>query len=137
MRPTDDPARRGVVVQVEEEDRVERPADRVEHLVESLGLHEVPWEPVEHEAARRIVPRESVANQGDRQLVRDELARGEDRLDLPTELRPVHDRSAKHVAGRDVRDTVGCAEPLCLGALPGSLRPEHEDVDGRYLRKPS
>ena len=57
--------------------------------------------------------------------------------DLAAELRPVGDRGAEHVARRDVGDAVGSGDPLRLRALPGSLRAEDEDVDGRYLRKPS
>ena len=109
----------------------------MQHLVERLGLDEVAREPVEDEPADRIVLREPVADQRDRQLVRDELAGGEDRLDLAAELGPVGDRSAEHVARRDVGHAVGRGDPLCLRALPGSLRPENEDVDRRYLRKPS
>ena len=108
-----------------------------QHLVERLGLDEVARKAVEHEAADRVVLREPVADQRDRQLVGHELAGGEDRLDLAAELRSVGDRSAEHVARRHMGHAVGRGDPLRLRALPGSLRPENEDVDRRYLRKPS
>ena len=50
---------------------------------------------------------------------------------------PVRDRGAEHVARRHVGHAVGSGDPLRLRALPGSLRAEDEDVDRRYLRKPS
>ena len=57
--------------------------------------------------------------------------------DLATELRSVCDRGTKHVTCGHVRHAVGSGDPRCLRALPGSLRAEDEDVDRRYLRKPS
>ena len=130
-------ARRRLVVEIEEQNGVEWPADRMQHLVECLRLDEVPWEPVEHEPGHGIVLGKPVADQRDRQLVRDELARGEDRLDLAPELGAVGDRSTEHVPGGHVRHTVSGGDPLRLRALPGSLWPENEDVHRRYLRKPS
>ena len=137
VRTTEGSSSRRLVVEIEEEHCVERPADRVEHLVELLGLNEVARESVEDEPTARIVLREPVADQRDRQLIRHELAGCEDRLHLAAEVCSLCDRGAEHVPRRDVGNTVGCADPLCLRALPGSLRPENEDVDRRYLRKPS
>ena len=54
----------------------------------------------------------------------------------PSSVR-VGDRGAEHVARGDVGDAVGRGDPLRLRALPGALRAEDEDVDRRYLRKPS
>ena len=131
------PQGRRLVVEVEEEDGVERASDRDEHLVELLGLDDVAREAVEHESTRRVVLGEPVADQRDRELVGNELAGGEDRLDLAPELRACCHGSAEHVARRHVRHTVDSGDPLRLRALPGSLRPENEDVDRCYLRKPS
>jgi len=53
--PSPHPQGRRLVVEVEEEDGVERPSDLDEHLVELLGLDDVAREAVEHEAAGGVV----------------------------------------------------------------------------------
>ena len=76
----------------------------------------------------------------DHELVRNEVAALEDRAHLRAELRPVGDRGAQDVAGRDVRDVVRRGDPLGLSALAGALGAENEYPHGclgRYLRKPS
>ena len=70
----------------------------------------------------------------DRDVVGDELAVGEQRLDPPAERRAARDRSALEIAGRDVRDLVLGRDLLCLRPLARSLRSQDEDV---YLRNPS
>ena len=91
------PYGRRPVVEIEEQHRVERPSDRAQHLVERLGLDEVARKPVQDEPTDRVVLREPVADQRDRQLVGHELAGCEDRRDLEAELGPVGDGSAEHV----------------------------------------
>ena len=100
-RPAGDPLERDLVGDVEEEHRVERAADLGEHLVELLGLGQVPREPVEHEAVRCVELRRALADERDGQLVGDELARREERLDLPAELRPL--RSPRGTSPRQTR----------------------------------
>jgi hypothetical protein len=69
-----------------------------------------------------------VAHQLDRQLVRDESALVEERLDLPAERGAGGDRSAEELARRDVRDAVLVGDALRLRSLPRPLRTENEDV---------
>ena len=71
---------------LEQEHGRERPVDLLEHRVERLGLRDVAREAVEHEAVLRVVLGEPVADERDRHVVGNELARLEQRLDLPAEL---------------------------------------------------
>ena len=107
-----------------------RPFSR-EHRVERLGLREVAREPVEHEARGGVRRDEPVADQRDGQVVGHELAGREDRLHPASQLRPVRDRGAEHVAGGDVRDAVVGRDPLRLRALAGALRAREREVHPR------
>ena len=125
---------RDLVRDVEEEHCVEPSTDLREHRVELLRLREVSREPVEDEARCGVRLRQPLANEGDGQLVGNELAGREDRLHPAAELRPGRDRGAEHVAGRDVWDAVLGREPLRLRPLAGALRAQHQEV---HRRKPS
>src|SRR5919197_2688138 len=118
---------------VEEEDRVERLADAREHLVERPRLRQVAREAVQHEPLDGVGLAQPLPDQRDRQLVGDELAGGEDRRDLPAELRASVPRRAEHVAGRDVRDAVLRGDTLRLRSLAGALAAKDEQV---HLRVP-
>ena len=124
----------GLVVEIEEEDDVERAPDLVEHLVERLGLGEVARKAVEDEPLAGVVLRQALLDHPDRDVVRDELAALHDLVDLAAERLRVVER-AEHVAGRDMRDAVSPRDALRLRSLPRPLRAEHEHV--HYLRKPS
>ena len=91
-------------------------------------LREVARESVEDEPVSRIVLRKPLTDQRDGDLVRDEVPRLEDRLDLQPERRAGGDRRAEHVAGRNVRDLVLRADPRRLRPLPGSLRAQDEQI---------
>ena len=76
-----------VVGDLEVEDCRELAAvDLGQDLVERLRLRERPREPVQDEAVRGVVLVEAYAHDLDRQLVRDEVAGVEDRLDALAEL---------------------------------------------------
>ena len=114
------------LVELEEEHDRERLLDLVEHRVERLGLREVAREAVEHEAVlggRQLVPHER-----DREVVRDEAAVGEERLDLLAERRPRGDRGAEELARRDVREAVLLGDSPRLRPLPRSLRAQNQHV---------
>jgi hypothetical protein len=113
---------------LELEDDVDGAAELAEHLVERLCLCEVARVAVEDEAGNRVSPVETIADERDRDLVGNELARREQRLDQLAELRAARDRLAIQVAARDMRDPVGPRDLLRLRALPAPLRPEDEDV---------
>ena len=78
--------------------------------------------------AGRVRLLQALRDEGDGDLVGDELPRCEDRLDAAAELGPVGDRRAEHVAGRDVRNVPLGRDSLGLGALAGALRPQHQQV---------
>jgi len=127
-----EPLARPRIVEREQQDDRERPVDLVEQLVERLRLRQCARETVENEAAARF--QKLFADELDRDVVGDELAVGEQRLDPPAERRAALDRSAIEIAGRDVRDLVLGRDLLCLRPLARSLRSQDEDV---YLRNPS
>ncbi len=127
-RPAAQPSDGVVVRDVEEEDRVEAPADPVEHRVERLGLREGAREAVEDEPVLGVLGLEPFPDQLEHQVVGDELAAREDRLHSAAERRPRRDRRAKHVAGRDVRNLPLLRDPRRLRALAGPLRAQDQDV---------
>ena len=126
---------RDVVGDLEVEDDVELSTLLVEHRVERLGLRQRAREAVEHEPAQRVTASEPLADELDRELVRNEVAAREDRRDPAAEVGLHRDRLPEHVARRDVRNARLGGDPLRLGALAGPLRAEQQDV--HYLRKPS
>ena len=132
VRPPEQPLLRDVVVELEEEDRVERLADLGEHGVERIGLGERAREAVEHEA---VELRQALPDQRNRQVIRDEIAPGQDRLDTLAEVGAIRDRVAKDLARRDVRHVVLRLDSLRLCAFAGALRPQEQQM--HYFRKPS
>ena len=137
-------ARRDVVGDLEQDHRVQRLPDLGEHGVERLCLRERSREPVEDEA---VLAREPLTDEVDHEIVRDEVAALENRLDLPPELAPLGHRGAEDVTRRDVRRPSGISDALCLSAFARPLRAQDQDphADGRparvqaspYFRKPS
>ncbi len=123
-----------VVRYLEIEHELERPLELRQQIVERLGLRRITRKPVEHEPVARVLVRQAVAHQPDRELVRYERARGENGLHFLAERRSRRDRLTEHVARRDVGDPVLGGDARCLGALPGTLRPENQDV---HFRNPS
>ena len=126
-----------LVVEVEEQDRVERPADRA-----SISSSASAWTRLRGNPSR-MNPRtasscdEPVADQGDRQLVGDELAGGEDRRDPEAELGPVGDRSPEHVPCRDVGTPWAAEIRFACVPFPDPCGPRTRTLMRRYLRKPS
>ena len=116
----------------EQQDDRERPVDLVEQLVERLGLRQRAGEAIEDEAVAGL--QELFADELDRDVVGNELAVGEQRLDTPAETRAARNRGAIENAGRNLRDLVLSRDLLCLRPLARSLRSQDEDV---YLRNPS
>jgi hypothetical protein len=106
--------------------------DLLEQCVERLRLRDRARIAVEDEAVLGL--EELLADERDRDLVGDELALGQQRLDLPPKLRAARDRSAIEIAGRNVRNLILGRDSLRLRSLARPLRPEDEDV---YLRNPS
>ena len=123
-----------LVGHVEEQDRVQAPADPAEHRVQRLGLREVAREAVEHEPALGVRLREALLDHRDRQFVGHEPAGGHDLADLLAELGALGLRGAEHVTRRDVRNPVLRSDALGLRALAGPLRAEDEEI---HRRKPS
>ena len=119
-----EPRRRDLVGHAQQDHRVERLADLVEHRVERLGLRERAREPVEDE---RVLVGQPLADEVDHEVVGDEVAALEDRANLAAELGAVRDRGAQDVAGRDVRRVVRARDPLRLRALPRPLRAQDQD----------
>ena len=114
------------IVEREQQDDRERPVDVVEQLVERFGLRQRPGEAVEDEAVPGL--QQLVADELDRNVVGNELAVGEQRLDSPAEIRPARDSGAIEIAGRNVRDLVLFRDLLCLRPLTRPLRSQDEDV---------
>jgi hypothetical protein len=122
-----------VVVEREQQDDRERPADLVQQRIECLRLRDRARVPVEDEAAAAGL-QQLLADERDRDLVGNERALGEQRLDLLAELGAGCDRSPVEVARRDVRDLELLRDPLRLRSLARALRSQEQDV---YLRNPS
>jgi hypothetical protein len=93
-----------VVGQLQEQDDRERLVDRFEQRVERFGLRDRARVAVEDEAAVGL--QELIADERDRDLVGDELALVEQRLDLLAELGAARARSPVKVTCRDVRNLV-------------------------------
>ena len=116
------------VADLELEDDVDRALELAQQHVERLSLRHRAREAVEDEARDRVAAREPVADQVDHQLVVDELAGVEHRLQLAAERRLELAHLAQHVAGRDVRDAVGGRDLLRLRPLATPLRSQDDDV---------
>ena len=121
---------------------VERLAARGQEGLEVVDLGAVAGEPVEQEAARGIRLREAVAHELAGELVGDEVARLDDRLDALAELGAAGDVLAEHVAGRDRRHLEGARDQHALRPLAGALRADDQEAGGtaggsRHRRSPS
>jgi len=114
------------IVEREQQDDRRQPVDVVEQLVECLGLRQRPGEAVEDEAVPGL--QQLVADELDRDVVGNELAVGEQRLDAPAEIRAARDRGSIEIAGRNVRDLVLGRDLLCLRPFSRSLRSQDDDV---------
>jgi hypothetical protein len=124
-------------VHIEEDRRIERLADRCEHLLETFGLRHGAREPVEDETAGRIGRREALTHHAEDGGVVDQLAGVHDGLGAATELRTVAHMRTQQVAGRDLRDAMTLDEALRLGALAGTRSAEEDDSHVlRDLRRP-
>jgi len=121
------------IVVLQEENERQRAVDLLEHFVERCRLDVVARVAVEHEAVATPFL-DHAPDEGDRDLVGDELTRCEERRNLTAELRVGFDLGAVQVAGRDVRDLIFLRDPLRLRPLARPLRSEDQDV---YLRNPS
>jgi hypothetical protein len=138
LRAAGQPLEHDLVGHLELEDDGQRAADLGQHRVEGLRLRHRPREAVEDEALLDRL--QLLADQLDHQIVRDEVAALEDRLDAPAELAPRTDRAAENVPGRDVREPVLVGDALRLRALARALDAEEKDVQrsvSAYFRKPS
>ena len=102
---------------VEREHDAERTAHLLEHLVERLGLRKVARVAVENEARHGVAAREAICDERNRDLVRNEMARGEEGLHLLAEVGAARDRVAVEIAARNVRNAVRRRDLLRLGAL--------------------
>jgi hypothetical protein len=129
LRPLRQPLTGQIVGQLEQQDDRERLVDLLEQRVERLGLRDRARVAVEDEAAVGL--QDLVPDERDRDLVGNELALGEERLDLLAELRAARARSPIEVTGRDVRNLVLGRDLLRLRALARPLRSQDEDVQRR------
>src|SRR5688572_26137193 len=93
-------------VDVHQHDRIDRLAELGQERIESLGLRNVAWVPVEYESRRRIRAAETLADQAEDDLVGHELARVHCGLGTLAELRAALDRVTQQIAGRHLRDAL-------------------------------
>ena len=144
-RPAAQPLDGDVVRDVEEEDRVEAPADPGQHRVERFGLREVAREPVEHETAFGVRLGEALADQLDGQVVGHELTGREDRLDPAAELRAGRDRrrgTSRRSRCAGSRTPPRAAKPACPSRIPAARaragsRPAPRGSKGRDATRPA
>ena len=108
------------------DDGVQLLAASREERVEVANLAEVARVAVEQEAAGGVGLRQAVAHDRAGQLVRDQVAGLDDRLDLPAEIGACRHRTAEHIAGGDRRDAERLRDADALGALAGALGPDDE-----------
>ena len=127
-----EPLPRERVGQLQQQNDRERLVDPLQQLIERRGLRGRPRIAVEDESILGF--QELVADERNRDLVGDELAFGEQRLDLPAEVRAARDRGSIEIAGRNVRNLILGRDSLRLRSLARPLRSQDEDV---YLRNPS
>ena len=129
LRALREPLAREVVGQLQEQDDRERLVDLFEQRVERFTLRDRAGVAVEDEAG--VCLQELVADERDRDLVGDELALVEQRLDLLAELGAARACSPIEVTCRDVRNLVFGRDSLRLRALARPLRSQDEDVQRR------
>jgi hypothetical protein len=120
------------VGQLQQQDDRKRLVDLIQQYVERRCLRGRARVAVEDESVLGF--QELIADERNRDLVRDELAFGEQRLDLPSEPRAARDRGSIEIAGRNVRNLILRRDSLRLRSLARPLRSQDEDV---YLRNPS
>jgi hypothetical protein len=123
----------GRIVEIEEEDDVERAADLVEHLVERLGLREVAREAV------RMNPSRASSSDRRSRIIRIVISSGtrSPRSMISFTSRPswVASSSARNMSPVETCGGRGRRRSVSPASLPRPLRAEHEHV--HYLRKPS
>ncbi len=108
-------------------DGVDRLTQAVEHRRQRLRLRDVARKAVEDETVRGVGPRQALADQGEHQVVGDQLAGVHRRLGPEAQLGAARNRIAQQIAGGNLGHAALLGEPLCLGALAGAGRSEKND----------
>ena len=123
-----DPFHQSLVVNLESDDQVNLGAAAGEHGVERLSLGQGPREAVEDRAAGLLGLWQALLDQGDDDLIGDQLAPLHDALDALAKLGARADGRAQHVAGGELDHALLTHQPLGLGALPRRRRSEQNQV---------
>src|SRR5580704_6072069 len=133
--PPREPPDHLVVVHHELEHQVQPGVPLGQHLLQRLGLGHVPREPVEQEAALRVVLLQPVGNHRDRDLVGHQVAAVHEGLGRAAEFGAGAHVVPEDLTCRDRRDRqVGGYE---LGLRPLARTGGPDEDDSHYLRKPS
>ena len=106
-----------------------------EHHIERLGLGHGAREAVEDGAAGGLGLGQPFLDQGDDDLVGDQVAARQNVLHLFAKLGTGGDRRPQHVAGRKLDHAACVDQTLGLGALAASRRAEQDQVHGSPLAR--
>src|SRR6266576_2460108 len=118
------PVHQRLPVGLQIEHGIQRALQFGEHRVQGLRLWQGAGEPVKDEAGFGVRLGETVPDDVDDQLVRDQLAAIEVGADALSERRPGLDLRSQDVARGDCRNPVLLRQPGCLGALARAGRSE-------------
>src|SRR5512139_2699297 len=123
-----DPVDQRILVDGDLDDMVELHAPAVEQPLERRGLGSGAGKTVEDEAALHVRLLESVGEDADDDLVRNEIPGIHYGLGLESDLGLGGDRCAKHISGRELHHPPIGFEPARLGPLSCPRRPKQYDV---------
>jgi hypothetical protein len=99
-----------------------------EHAREAFRLRDRARKSVEQKAALRVGMAETIGDEIEHDLIRDELALVDELLGPRAEGRVRLDSGPQHVAGRDVRNLENLGKPDRLSPFPRSRGPKQQKV---------
>ena len=101
---------------------------------DGIGLGRGARKAVQHEAINSVIEADTLLNQSDHDVIRNQFSGGHKFFRSPSKFRPSLARRTKHVAGRNLRSGQFRAKPLGLCTLARSGRAEENDVHYAVLR---
>ena len=103
------------------------------HLFQSFCLNQRARETVEKIAIGTVRARKSLADQADRDVIRNQVSTFDDGFRLQSERSALGDGFTEHIASGDMRDVESVNNTGRLGAFPGSRRAHEDDIQHAYM----